>query len=67
METHLAMRVNNESVETSIVEEAHAHRCDTVVGREAFSGVQELVRERVAEKLVRRGPDLTLWVVGGGR
>jgi nucleotide-binding universal stress UspA family protein len=65
VETHLAMRVNDESVETSIVEEAHAHRCGTVVvGREAFSAVQELVREHVAEKLVQRAHDLTLWVVG---
>ena len=64
VKTHLAIRVNNESLESSIVEEAHAHQCETVVvGRESFSWVEELVQEHLAEKLIERAHDLTLWVV----
>src|SRR5262245_20274881 len=61
VKTHLAIRVNNESLDASIVQEAHAHQCGTiVVGRESFSWVKELVQEHLAEKLMQGAHDLTL-------
>ena len=47
-----------------VLELARARRCDTVVvGRESVSWFRELMRDNLAEELVRRGKGYTIWVV----
>jgi nucleotide-binding universal stress UspA family protein len=53
-----------QSLETSILTEARAHECSTVVvGRDAFSWLKELFQAHVADKLIPQAGDLTLWIV----
>jgi K+-sensing histidine kinase KdpD len=52
-----------ESFGTSILTAARAHRCSTVVGREAFSWLKEFFQAHVADKLIPQAGDLTLWIV----
>jgi nucleotide-binding universal stress UspA family protein len=64
VETLLFTPSAEQSLETSILTEARAHECSTVVvGREAFSWLKELFQGHVADKLIPQAGDLTLWIV----
>jgi nucleotide-binding universal stress UspA family protein len=64
VQTQLAVPHADERLETSILEAAQAHACDTVVvGRESFSWLRELFQAHVAESLLKQSRQLTLWIV----
>ena len=64
IKTELFMPPAEQSLDTSIVQAARAHGCNTVVvGRGAFSWLRELVQTHVADKLLQQADDLTLWIV----
>jgi len=47
-----------------VLELARAQRCDTVVvGRASVSWFRKLMSANLAEELVRRGKEFTIWVV----
>jgi K+-sensing histidine kinase KdpD len=56
--------VSGEDLVSDILLEAQEAHCDTiVVGRETFSGLQRVLKHHVADDLIRRGHDHTIWVV----
>jgi nucleotide-binding universal stress UspA family protein len=64
VKTELFMPPAEQSLDTSILQAARAHGCQTVVvGREAFSWLRELLQAHVADKLMQQADDLTLWIV----
>jgi K+-sensing histidine kinase KdpD len=64
VETQIATPVSGETLDTTILEAARQTQCGTVVvGRTAFSGLQELVRSHLADTLLQQAQGCTLWIV----
>lgn len=64
IDTELFIPPAEQSLDTSILQAARTHRCQTVVvGREAFSWLRELLQTHVADKLIQQADGLTLWIV----
>jgi nucleotide-binding universal stress UspA family protein len=62
--TEVFVPPGEQSLYTSILEVAHARQCGTVVvGRQAFTWLQELFRSHLADKLLQEADDLALWIV----
>lgn len=56
--------ISGENMVSDILLQAQADACDTiVVGRETFAGLQRVFRHHVADDLIRRGHNHTIWVV----
>lgn len=56
--------ISGENLISDILLTAQTDHCDTiVVGRETFSGLQRVFRHHVADDLIRRGHNHTIWVV----
>ena len=64
VETQIAAPVSGEALDTTILEAARQARCGTVVvGRTAFSWLQELLHSHLADILLQQAKGCTLWVV----
>ena len=64
IETQFLEAADGRDICGEILEAARARRCSTVVvGREPVSWLRELMRDDLAEEIVRRGKGLTIWVV----
>lgn len=62
--TQFYVPIRGENLVSDILLQAKADDCDTiVVGRETFSGLQRLLQHHVADDLIRRGYNHTIWVV----
>jgi len=56
--------VGGENMVSDILLQAKEDHLDTiVVGRETFAGLQRVFRHHVADDLIRRGHNHTIWVV----
>jgi nucleotide-binding universal stress UspA family protein len=56
--------ISGENLVSDILLQAQTDACDTiVVGRETFAGLQRVFRHHVADDLIRRGHNHTIWVV----
>jgi nucleotide-binding universal stress UspA family protein len=64
VETQIATPVSGEALHTTILEAAQQAHCETVVvGRAAFSWLQELVQSHLADTLLQQAKGCTLWIV----
>jgi K+-sensing histidine kinase KdpD len=64
IETHICTPPAEQELDTSILEAAREHACQTiVVGRESYSWLQELFQTHIADKLLQKSQGLTVWVV----
>jgi len=64
VETQIATPVSGEALDATILEAAQQAQCGTVVvGRTAFSWLQELWHAHLADTLLQQAKGCTLWVV----
>ena len=64
VETQIAPSVSGETLDATILGAAQQAQCRTVVvGRTAYSWLQELVKSHLADALLEQARDCTLWVV----
>jgi nucleotide-binding universal stress UspA family protein len=62
--TQIITPLPEQDLTTSLLDIARSQACGTVVvGRTAFSWLQELLQQHVADKLLQEGQGLTIWVV----
>lgn len=64
IKTQCVTSIGGKDIVTELLEVAQADDCDTiVVGRESFTGLQRFLKHHVADELIRRGRQHTIWVV----
>lgn len=64
VETQLSACCWAHTVADDILDAAREKRCKTVVvGREAFTMLETLLKRHVGDMLIRKGKELTLWIV----
>ena len=64
VDTKFWIDVDSKGLAGDILDAGRSNKCDTVaVGRESFSWLKEIFSHHVADELIRKGHDLTVWVV----
>ena len=64
VKTEFWIGINGEDVAGDILDAGRLNKCKTVVvGRKSFSWLKEVFSHHVADELIRKAHDLTVWVV----
>jgi nucleotide-binding universal stress UspA family protein len=64
VKTEFWISTNGEGVAGDILDAARLNKCNTVVvGRKSFSWLKKIFSHHVADELIRKAHDLTVWVV----